>query len=228
MFRRAVYGRDFSLLRSIIYTASLVAIVVEKSLRGHVVMFSKRHVLIVGLGNPGSQYAETRHNVGFQCVGRLAEAYGWTFSRQQSKALVASGLRGDLKVTLVKPLTYMNRSGQSVASLAHFYRIEPQDILVICDDLDLPLGCIRLRPGGGSAGQKGMDSIIQSLGTDAFPRLRIGIGRPYDEAVGHVLGRFGEDDAITMSRIYDWAVDAVSVFLTEGIEAAMNQYNGLR
>ena len=191
-------------------------------------MFCREHVLIVGLGNPGSQYARTRHNVGFNCVDRLAETYGWTFSRQQSKALLASGLRGDLKITLVKPMTYMNLSGQSVVSLAHFYKIEPQDILVICDDLDLPLGRIRLRPGGGSAGQKGMDSIIQSLGTDAFPRLRIGIGRPYDEAVGHVLGRFNEDDAITMSRIYDWAVDAVAVFLTESTEAAMNQFNGLR
>ena len=191
-------------------------------------MFCREHVLIVGLGNPGSQYVRTRHNVGFNCVDRLAETYGWTFSRQQSKALLASGLRGDLKITLVKPMTYMNLSGQSVASLAHFYKIEPQDILVICDDLDLPLGRIRLRPGGGSAGQKGMDSIIQSLGTDAFPRLRIGIGRPYDEAVGHVLGRFNEDDAITMSRIYDWAIDAVAVFLTESTEAAMNQFNGLR
>ena len=191
-------------------------------------MFCREHVLIVGLGNPGSQYARTRHNVGFNCVDRLAETYGWTFSRQQSKALLASGLRGDLKITLVKPMTYMNLSGQSVVSLAHFYKIEPQDILVICDDLDLPLGRIRLRPGGGSAGQKGMDSIIQSLGTDAFPRLRIGIGRPYDEAVGHVLGRFNEDDAITMSRIYDWAIDAVAVFLTESTEAAMNQFNGLR
>jgi PTH1 family peptidyl-tRNA hydrolase len=190
-------------------------------------MFSTGHVLIVGLGNPGSQYARTRHNVGFNCVDRLAESYGWTFSRQQSKALLASGLRGELKITLAKPMTYMNLSGQSVASLAHFYKIEPQDILVICDDLDLPLGRIRLRPSGGSAGQKGMVSIMQSLGTDAFPRLRIGIGRPYDEAVGHVLGRFSEDDAITISRIYDWAVDAVSVFLADGVEAAMNQFNGL-
>jgi PTH1 family peptidyl-tRNA hydrolase len=190
-------------------------------------MFSTGHVLIVGLGNPGSQYARTRHNVGFNCVDRLAESYGWTFSRQQSKALLASGLRGELKITLAKPMTYMNLSGQSVASLAHFYKIEPQDILVICDDLDLPLGRIRLRPSGGSAGQKGMVSIMQSLGTDAFPRLRIGIGRPYNEAVGHVLGRFSEDDAITISRIYDWAVDAVSVFLADGVEAAMNQFNGL-
>lgn len=191
-------------------------------------MSAGRHVLIVGLGNPGSRYARTRHNVGFQCVDRLAEEYGWEFNRQQSKAMLASGLRGDLKVTLAKPMTYMNLSGHSVAPLAHFYRIEPQDILVICDELDLPLGRIRLRPAGGSAGQKGMSSIIESLGTDAFPRLRIGIGRPRNEAVDHVLGRLSEADGIILSRVYDWAIDAVSVFFTEGIEAAMNEFNGLR
>jgi PTH1 family peptidyl-tRNA hydrolase len=192
-------------------------------------MASERNVLIVGLGNPGVRYANTRHNVGFHCLDRLAEKYGWSFSRQQAKAILASGTRYGLKITLAKPMTYMNLSGQSVASVAHFYKIDPQDILVICDDLDLPVGRIRLRPGGGSAGHKGTESIIQSLGTDAFPRLRIGIGRPeHAEAVNYVLGRFTEADAITMSRVYDRAVDAVSVFLTEGIEAAMNQFNGLR
>lgn len=192
-------------------------------------MLPKRHVLIVGLGNPGVRYAKTRHNVGFHCVDRLAEVYGWTFSRQQSKALLASGEREGLKISLVKPMTYMNLSGQAVATLARFYKVAPQDILVICDDLDLPVGRLRLRPDGGSAGQKGMESIIQSLGTDAFPRLRVGIGRPvHGDAVEYVLQGFDEDEAITMSRVYDRVVSAVSVFLREGIDAAMNEFNGIR
>jgi len=191
-------------------------------------MLSKRHVLIVGLGNPGPQYARTRHNVGFQCVERLAEAYGWSFSKQQSKALIAAGIRSAVKVILVKPMTFMNLSGQAVAPLAHFYKVAPSDVLVVCDDLDLPLGRLRVRTEGSSAGQKGVESIIQSLGTSAFPRLRIGIGRPsHNDAVNYVLGRFNEDDAVTFARVLDRAVDAVNVFLERGIDAAMNEYNGL-
>jgi PTH1 family peptidyl-tRNA hydrolase len=124
-------------------------------------------------------------------------------------------------------MTFMNLSGQAVAPLAHYYRIEPRDMLVICDHLDLPLGRIRLRPGGGSAGQKGMESIIESLGTDSFPRLRIGIGRPpgNGDPVGFVLRPFSPDEDIVMSRAYERAVAAVSVFLTEGIDEAMNRFN---
>ena len=184
-------------------------------------------MLIVGLGNPGLQYAKSRHNVGYQCVERLAAAHGLTFNRHQMKAVLAGGLIAGQKVTLAKPLTYMNLSGQAVAPLAHFYKIPPQDILVINDDLDLPLGRIRLRPGGGSAGQRGMESIIESLGTDEFPRLRIGIGRPaHNDAVDHVLNRFSADEEISMARAYDRALAAVEVFLEEGVEAAMNQFNG--
>lgn len=191
-------------------------------------MLSKRHVLVVGLGNPGPQYARTRHNVGFQCVDRLAESFGWPFSRQQAKALLAAGIKGDAKVILVKPMTFMNLSGQAVAPIAHFYKVVPADMLVICDDLDLPLGRLRVRTEGGSAGQKGVESIIQSLGTSAFPRLRIGIGRPsHNDAVNYVLGRFNEDDAVTFARVLDRAVDAVNVFLERGIDAAMNEFNGL-
>ena len=191
-------------------------------------MLSKHHVLVVGLGNPGPQYAKTRHNVGFQCVEMLAESYGWTFSKQQSNALLASGAKGDAKITLVKPMTYMNLSGRSVAPIAHFYKVDPKDILVICDDLDLPLGRLRVRSEGSSAGQKGVESIIQSLGTNAFPRLRIGIGRPsHNDAVNYVLGRFNEDDAVTFARVLDRAVDAVDVFVERGVDAAMNEFNGL-
>ena len=189
-------------------------------------MAASSFTLIVGLGNPGVEYARSRHNVGFQALDRLAEAHGLRFSRHQAKASLALGSIAGRKVILVKPLTYMNLSGQSVGQLARFYKVLPADILVICDDLDLPLGRMRLRPEGGSAGHKGMTSIIQTLGTEAFPRLRVGIGRPADnDAVDFVLNRFSPDDEITMSRVYDRVVAAVSVFLTEGIDVTMNEFN---
>jgi peptidyl-tRNA hydrolase, PTH1 family len=187
---------------------------------------SQNQVLIVGLGNPGLEYAKTRHNVGFQCVDRLAANHGLKFSRHQAKASLATGTIAGRRVILAKPLTFMNLSGQSVAQIARFYKIAPADLLVICDDLDLPLGRIRLRPGGSSAGHKGMTSIIDWLGTDEFPRIRLGIGRPvHNDTVDFVLGNFNGDDAITIDRTLDRAVAAVVVFLTDGIEAAMNQFN---
>jgi PTH1 family peptidyl-tRNA hydrolase len=186
----------------------------------------QNQALIVGLGNPGLEYAKNRHNVGFQCIDRLAANHGLQFSRHQAKASLATGTIAGRRVILAKPLTYMNLSGQSVAQIARFYKIAPADILVVCDDLDLPLGRVRLRPEGSSAGHRGMTSIIDWLGTDGFPRMRLGIGRPaHNGAVDFVLGNFSGDDAITMDRTLDRAVAAVVVFLTEGIDAAMNQFN---
>jgi peptidyl-tRNA hydrolase, PTH1 family len=187
---------------------------------------SQNQVLIVGLGNPGLEYAKTRHNVGFQTVDRLAANHGIRFSRHQAKSSLATGTIAGRRVILAKPLTFMNLSGQSVAQIARFYKIAPADLLVICDDLDLPLGRIRLRPGGTSAGHKGMTSIIDWLGTDEFPRMRLGIGRPtHNDTVDFVLGNFSGDDAITIDRTLDRAVAGVVFFLTDGIEAAMNQFN---
>jgi PTH1 family peptidyl-tRNA hydrolase len=182
--------------------------------------------LIVGLGNPGRPYAAHRHNVGFRCLDHLARVHGLSFVRDQAKADLASGRIATLRVLLAKPRTYMNLSGQAVRRLARFYKIAPQDILVIYDDLDLPLGVIRLRPEGGSGGHKGMKSIIESLGTQAFPRLRIGIGRPPDEdVVDYVLSDFTPDEEIAVENAYERVVAAVECFLTEGIAAAMNGYN---
>jgi len=182
--------------------------------------------LIVGLGNPGRPYAANRHNVGFRCLDYLARVHGLSFVRDQAKADLASGRIATLRVLLAKPRTYMNLSGQAVRRLARFYKIAPQDILVIYDDLDLPLGVIRLRPEGGSGGHKGMKSIIESLGTEAFPRLRIGIGRPPDEdVVDYVLSDFTPDEEIAVENAYERVVAAVECFLTEGIAAAMNGYN---
>ena len=182
--------------------------------------------LIVGLGNPGRKYAHNRHNVGFQCLDRLAQAHGLSFTQRRAKAALALGKIADVGVVLARPLTYMNLSGQAVRPLVSFYKLSLEDILVIQDDLDLPLGTTRLRPEGGSGGHKGMRSIIEALGSQAFPRLRVGIGRPPgNDAVSYVLSDFTADEQITLESVYERAVAAVELFLREGIEAAMNAYN---
>jgi len=182
--------------------------------------------LIVGLGNPGRKYADNRHNVGFQCLDRLAEAWGLSFSRQKHKALLAQGQIAGLKVILAKPHTFMNLSGEAMERMARFYKVPPENILVIYDDLDLPVGRIRLRPEGGSGGHKGMQSIIEHLGSNGFPRLRVGIGRPtHGDPVDYVLGDFTPDEQIAIDDAYERVVSAVELWLAEGIAAAMNRYN---
>jgi PTH1 family peptidyl-tRNA hydrolase len=182
--------------------------------------------LIVGLGNPGRKYAHNRHNVGFQCLDRLAQAHGLSFTQRRVKASLALGKIADVRVVLARPLIYMNLSGQAVRPLVSFYKLSLEDILVIHDDLDLPLGTTRLRPEGGSGGHKGMRSIIEALGSQAFPRLRVGIGRPPgNDAVSYVLSDFTADEQITLESVYERVVAAVELFLREGIEAAMNAYN---
>jgi PTH1 family peptidyl-tRNA hydrolase len=189
--------------------------------------------MIVGLGNPGPDYARTRHNVGFQTVDLLAERHGLSFDRFQRRARLGIGaldLRDGAakRVVLAKPMTYMNASGESVGALAAFYKIVPEDILVVYDDLDLPIGKIRLRPGGGSGGQKGIASIIKALGTEEFPRLRVGIGRPPGQMdpTDYVLKRFSAEQEREMTLARVRAADAIEAWLAQGIEAAMNQYNG--
>jgi len=182
--------------------------------------------LIVGLGNPGRKYAHNRHNVGFECLDRLAQAHGLSFTRRRTKTSLSLGKIADVRVVLARPLTYMNLSGQAVRPLVSFYKLSLEDILVIHDDLDLPLGTTRLRPEGGSGGHKGMRSIIEALGSQAFPRLRVGIGRPPgNDAVSYVLSDFTADEQITLESVYERMVAAVELFLREGIEAAMNAYN---
>lgn len=184
--------------------------------------------IIVGLGNPGRQYRENRHNIGFMLVDRLASRLGVSFSRLESKALVTKAEYKGQRLVLAKPQTFMNLSGQAVGALARFYKIPLENLLIAYDDVDLPLGTLRLRPGGGSAGQKGIASIIERLGTQDFPRLRIGIGRPPGrmEAADYVLQDFSRTESEVLPEILDRAVDAVQVFLTQGLDEAMNQYNG--
>lgn len=188
----------------------------------------KGRKLIVGLGNPDPKHILNRHNVGFQCLDHLAQVHGLKFRRKQAQAALASGEVRGVKVALVKPLTYMNLSGKAVESLLHDYEIPLADVLVIYDDLDLPLGRIRLRSDGSSGGHKGMQSIIEHLGTQNFPRLRVGIGRPPDEdAVSYVLSDFTPEEKAVMDGTCERVVAAVECFLTQGITVAMNKYNRL-
>jgi PTH1 family peptidyl-tRNA hydrolase len=184
--------------------------------------------LIVGLGNPGREYRENRHNVGFMLVDRLAVRLNARFSRLQSRALVAPAVHEGRKVILAKPQTFMNLSGQSVQGLIHFYKRPLSSLLVAHDDLDLPTGTIRIRPDGGSAGQKGMTSILERLGTDEFPRLRLGIGRPLGQmqAPDYVLQDFSPAEMQVISESLNRGVEAVLTFLQEGLNAAMNAFNG--
>lgn len=182
--------------------------------------------LIVGLGNPGSRYARNRHNIGYQCIERLVQRYSLAPPKVMFKAYVTSGQILGVKTVLARPLTFMNLSGEAVRPLLHWYRIELADLLVVYDDLDLPLGKIRLRQQGSSGGHKGMVSIIEQLGTAAFPRLRVGIGRPAcGEPPDHVLSDFTTDEAIVMDMALDQAVAAVETFIAFGIRVAMNQHN---
>ncbi len=194
--------------------------------------------LIVGLGNPGPEYRDTRHNVGFKVVDALAERWRvqdqW---REKFEALqvktVAGGIgaanlvAGGDQVVIVKPLTFMNLSGQAVSQLAGFYKIDLPDIFVVTDDVALPLGRLRARRDGGAGGHNGLKSIIQSLATQAFPRVRVGVGRGDDrrDLADHVLGRFEADERDTVSAAVLRAADATEMFIAEGIERVMNTFN---
>jgi peptidyl-tRNA hydrolase, PTH1 family len=184
--------------------------------------------LFVGLGNPGPEYRHNRHNVGFMALDRLAARLKIAFTRLESKALVTKTDYQGHKLVLAKPHTFMNLSGQAAGALIRYYRIPLSNVMVAYDDVDLPLATLRLRPDGGSAGQKGMGSIIERLGTQMIPRLRIGIGRPPGrmEAASYVLQDFSPGESDILNQALDRAVEAMLIFVSEGLEAAMNKYNG--
>ena len=184
--------------------------------------------LIVGLGNPGPRYERTRHNIGWQTLDRLALRHGLTFSKNEHHAQTASVTIVGRRVILAKPQTYMNLSGNSVAPLAHYYKITPDRILIVCDDLDLPLGTLRIRKGGSSGGQNGLRHIVERLGTQEIPRIRIGISRPPGrmDPADWVMTPFKGDDEILAGEMQDRAVRAIETWLTEGIELAMSRHNG--
>jgi PTH1 family peptidyl-tRNA hydrolase len=184
--------------------------------------------LLVGLGNPGREYRITRHNVGFMTIDILGQSLNLRMTRLQSKALVATGMCAGNKIILAKPQTFMNLSGQPVSSLVRFYKMPVEHLLVILDDIDLPVGTLRMRSGGGSAGHKGLTSIIQSLGTQEFPRLRIGVGRPPGQKGGadYVLKDIPPDEQDFFRLALEKAAQAARIYLSLGIDAAMNQFNG--
>ncbi len=184
--------------------------------------------LIVGLGNPGEEYVKNRHNVGFQSLKYLADRYGLGFGEKQSKARIASGSIAGQRVVLAKPFTFMNDSGQAVGPLVRWHKLDPQQqLLVIYDDLDLPFGTIRIRADGSAGGQNGMKSIITHLGTNVFPRLRVGIGRPPEgwDTRDYVLGNWSRAETEQLPDLYGRVADAVETFVREGLLAAMNRYN---
>ena len=183
--------------------------------------------LIVGLGNPGQRYAGTRHNVGFEVVVRLAQQYGVRVSMTAHQSLIGRGKIAGQNVYLQQPLTYMNLSGAAVKAAVKAFEVSTENLLVISDDLDLPLGTIRLRASGGSGGQKGLKSIIECLNTEDFARLRIGIGRPYDGVAveDYVLTKWTPSERDVLARVVSSAAEAVEAFVTLGVVEAANRYN---
>ena len=190
--------------------------------------------LIVGLGNPGSQYARSRHNVGFWCVNRLGRAHGIPLSTHGRLATTGRGELAGREVVLVKPRTFVNLSGRAVAALVRRYDVAPSDLLVVYDDLDLPLGRVRVRPGGSHGGHRGMKSIVESVGSREFPRIRIGIGRPQvagqptyepEEVAGYVLSPVTAGERRVLDEAVAHAAEAVLVILAEGVDAAMSRFN---
>jgi peptidyl-tRNA hydrolase, PTH1 family len=183
--------------------------------------------LIVGLGNPGARYAGNRHNVGFQVADRLAADAGFRFDERRNQALMARGVVEEVRIALVKPQTYMNLSGRAVSGVGRFYKVPVARVLVVHDDLDLPLGALRLREQGGAGGHRGMASLIDELGSQDFPRVRIGIGRPAGSMPpeAYVLQDFDANQRAIMLPTYERAVDAIRTALREGFQTAMNRFN---
>lgn len=190
--------------------------------------------LIVGLGNPGQAYANSRHNIGASCLNYFARQHGIRFDRKRGRARIGSGNVAGSEVVLAKPRTFMNRSGDSVGPLFRKYRVRLENLIVIHDDLDMPPGKIRIRPGGSSAGHKGISSIIAHLGSQDFCRIRIGIGRPLveegsttgeDDIIDWVLSSFTPEEEEVISKVIPQVSDAIYCLLTEGITETMNRYN---
>ncbi|MCB8954236.1 MAG: aminoacyl-tRNA hydrolase [Ardenticatenales bacterium] len=186
-----------------------------------------QRALVVGLGNPGREYRQNRHNLGFMVIDKLAQARGIQVGKSRSQAIMGDGEIAGIPVILAKPQTYMNNSGAAVSQLLRFFKIPASRLLVIYDELDLPLGTLRLRQKGSAGGHNGMRSLIQHLGDD-FPRLRLGIGRPPGRlpAAAFVLQNFAEAEQITVEIMLQEAVTAVETFLTQGIDIAMTRHNG--
>ncbi len=181
--------------------------------------------LIVGLGNPGREYEKTRHNVGFVAIDYLAEQAGIKMGKIKFKGICGEGFIGNEKCILLKPQTFMNLSGESVRDAAEFYKIPPEDIIVIYDDVNLETGKVRIRPNGSAGGHNGMKSIIYLLNSDNFPRIRFGVGAPQHDLADHVLGHFNEQDGINVTNAIKRIEDIISVMISKDISEAMSRFN---
>jgi peptidyl-tRNA hydrolase, PTH1 family len=188
--------------------------------------------LIVGLGNPGNQYAHNRHNIGFMCVTHFAKKHDWGFEKKEGLARTAHGRIDGEEIVLARPQTFMNASGEAVKKLVIKYRVKPENLIVIHDEMDLRLGVIRIRRGGGTAGHNGVESIIRELGTTDFVRVRVGVGHPRDatteehrHVVGYVLGDFSPDEAEIIKNVIGETDQAIGTLMKDGLETAMNRFN---
>lgn len=183
--------------------------------------------LIAGLGNPGEKYEKTRHNVGFMAIDYLGEKYDISVKKIKFKALIGEGKIGSERVILAKPSTFMNSSGESIMEIARYYKLPPENIIIIYDDTAIDVGRLRIRPSGSDGGHNGMKSIIYLLESDAFPRVRVGIGKARDEMVNHVLGTFSKEDGIKVTRCIKATDKIVEEIIKSGVQSAMNKYNGM-
>jgi peptidyl-tRNA hydrolase, PTH1 family len=184
--------------------------------------------IIMGLGNPGSRYEGTRHNIGFKATDQIAHTFGISINQRIARSLVGRGRIGSCEVVLAQPKTYMNHSGEAAASLLSHYRLTPSDLVVIQDDLDLPLEQLRIKTRGGHGGHKGIESIRASLGTDRFIRLKIGIGRPAGEASEYVLSRLSREEKKRLEEILEKTVEAAVLIVNGEVERAMNRFNQIK
>lgn len=181
--------------------------------------------IVVGLGNPGQQYASTRHNLGFMVVDEVARRFGVSERRNRFRSELLTVSMGNERVVLVKPQTYMNLSGSAVRETVTWYKVDASDLLVVVDDIDLPFDVTRMRPGGGSGGHNGLNSIIGDLGTDTFARLRLGIGRGRGSVTGQVLARFNQEESTRLPDLIARGADCAVNWVEEGVIAAMNRCN---
>ena len=186
-------------------------------------------IIIAGLGNPTKEYEGTRHNVGFQVIDKIAEKYNIAVDAKKGRAYVGKGIIEGQKVLLVKPQTYMNLSGESIRELVDYFKVDPkEELLVIYDDISLDVGQLRIRKKGSAGGHNGIKNIIAHLGTQEFPRIKVGVGDkpPRMDLADYVLSRFSKEDREKMEQAFKDAAEAVEVMITEGADAAMNQFNG--
>ena len=184
--------------------------------------------LIVGLGNPGIQYENTRHNIGFNVIDNISKEYNIDINREKFKGMYGEGLIGNTKVILLKPTTYMNLSGESIREVVDFYKITNEQIIVIYDDISLDIGRLRLREKGSAGGHNGIKSIIAHLGTDIFPRIKVGVGQPDVDLVKYVLGKFTKEEMDILKFSIDASTKAVEEIIKSDVKQAMNKYNGFK